>query len=323
MKPIFWSPSKYDTANLCWTKYYFQYIIHPRPKVTTAILALGNFLHKRKENLFKGEPGHLELRYKSAQSYANSAMGAWKHTTLQTEEIDGKRILWDYKGQKWAFIKEIEELCIKTYNACAREEPPLLVELPIKFELNGIHYNVRLDEIRKNLTIREYKSGKSLPGEFQLKHFSQFTFYALAFCCLAKKDEKVSRICGISEEERESFGGNPNYISEKINLEYYQVREDKILPVTHRTDQDYFELEKGIRSLESMILNLEDNLYPNFGGHCRYCSFKEPCDKKASSGEFYGINQDPQLNIFERKDIPKYKDKTLNLFPRKRKNQSL
>jgi len=319
MKPIFWSPSRYDTANLCLMKYYFQYVMTPRLKITTPIQALGGFLHRRKENLFKGKSGHLELRYKSAESYANSAIGVWKHKIIREGGFDGKKILWEYDGQKWAFINEIEDLCIKTYNACAKEEPPLHIELPIKFQLNGVGYNVRIDEIRKNLTIREYKTGRSLPSEFQLKHFPQFTFYALALCCLISQDKNFAETCDISEEERRSFGGNPVYISEKVNLEYYNVKEDFLLPVTHRRNQDYLELEHNIKSLEKIINNLGENIFAYVGRHCRFCQFKMPCDEKISKGEFYGINLNPQLKLFKIISKPKYSDKTLSLFPRRKK----
>ena len=61
-----------------------------------------------------------------------------------------------------------------------------IVEYNRDFIFDGFHFTVRMDEIRKNYLIREYKTGSSLPGEMALKHFTQFAFYSLAFCCFAK-----------------------------------------------------------------------------------------------------------------------------------------
>ena len=317
MKPIFWSPTRFEVTELCPVKYYFQYI--KKMRVTTPRLALGSYLHKRKEKLFKGKPGQLELRFKSAESFANAATGFWKHSVAKTNEIDGQKVLWEFENQKWVFLSEIEELCIKTYNKCSSEESPLFIELPIKFKLNGQHFYVKIDEIRKGCTIRDYKTGFSLPEEFRLKHFSQFTFYALAFCCYAYIDEDFAKICGISEEDKKSFGGNPLYISEKINLEYYNVKEEITLPATHRSNKDYYELVHAIEILENRIHNLESNLYPYYSNHCKYCQYKKPCDEKYKKGEFYGENYDQQLELIEIIPRQKYHDTTLKLFPPKRK----
>lgn len=318
MKPIFWSPTRYEVANLCLMKYHFQYISNVKAPLTPE-LALGIFLHKRKETLFKGNPGELEIKYKSAESFANAAMGIWKHLIIPKNIIQGKEIQWKFKGHQWALLNDIEELCIKTYNRCANEEPPLFIEYSRKFELNERLFDVRIDEIRKGYLIRDYKTGLSLPEELQIKHFPQFTFYALAFCCFAYQDKEFARICEINEDDRITFGGNPVYISEKINLEYYNVKKDVILPGTHRNNHDYEELTRSINTLESRLEDLESNIYPYWGRHCKYCQFKVHCDKKNSTGGFYEANQSPQLKLFPVKINKKFHDKTLKLFPRKKK----
>lgn len=93
--------------------------------------------------------------------------------------------------------------------------------------------------------------------------------------------------------------------------------------VTHRSDQDYHELHQSLLSLEEIIYNLDStNIYPNFGRHCRYCQFQKPCDEKTSKGEVYGIPRDPQLKLIDIKPKLKYRDRTLRLFPIRRKKVS-
>lgn len=317
MEPIVWGHSRYEIITLCPMKYHFGYVTKPRLKVTTPIQALGTFLHRRKELLYKGEPGQLKLYHKSAEAFASAAKGWWKRTVARTNKIKGQKILWEFKGQPWDFSKDgglIEELCIKTYNKCASEEPPLYVEYSRKFMLNGRSFNVRIDEIRRNYTIREYKTGMSLPRLLQLKHFPQFTFYALAFCCFAHWDEEFARICGVSEEDRKSWGGNPDYISEKVNLEYYNVKREIMLPVTHRSNQDYYELNNTLSTLESIINDPYLNVYPHWGRHCNFCQYQIPCDERSSKREFQGIPLQPQLRLFDIIQTPKFHDPTLKLF---------
>ncbi len=314
---IRWSKSRYEIANTCLMKYYFQYVAHIKPP-STPEQALGIFLHKRKEKMFKGKPGSLKLKHKSASSFANSAVGMWKHTIAKDGMIQGKPINWKFKGQPWAMINDIKDLCIKTYDKCASEKPPLFVEYEREFYLNGHHFLVKLDEIREGYTIREYKTGFSLPEEMELKHFVQFAFYALAFSCISHQDKEFARICGVNEEDAKSFGGNPIYIDDKINLEYYRVQ-DNSMHTTHLTNSDYFTLHNHLNELESKINKLSENLYPNFGHHCKLCSFQKECDEKTNKGEFHSVLLEPQLDLFAPKRDNEFKDITLNLFPRKRK----
>ena len=314
MKPIVWSPSRYDVANTCLMKYYFQYVRREKVDISPE-QALGIFLHKRKERLFKGYPGSLEIKYKSAESFANFSIGLWKHEVIRTNEIQGKKIVWKFKGQEYATLKDIEELCIKTYNKCVNEEPPLYVEYERKFQLNEIYFDVIIDEIRKNYTIRDYKTGLSMPKEFQMNHFPQLTFYALAFGCFAHNDKEFARICEVKEEDAKSFGGNPDFINEKINLEYYNVKEDKVIS-TKRNNSDYFQLESSLISLEDDIRNLDSKIRANYGKHCNYCIYQQICDKEAKGILSFKENLDNQLILFPVKIKTKFKNKTLRLFPR-------
>ena len=62
---IWWSPTRLRVAQSCLKKYYFEYI--KREKVSIpSYFAIGIFLHKRMESLYKGAFGNLEVAYKSA-----------------------------------------------------------------------------------------------------------------------------------------------------------------------------------------------------------------------------------------------------------------
>jgi len=304
-------------------KYYYQYVEREKVDISPE-QALGIFMHKRKESLFKGIPGNLEIKYKSAESFANSSKALWKHNVIRTNEIQGKKIWWKFKGQEWASLDSIEELCIKTYNKCANEEPPLYIEYGRKFEVDGIYFDKRIDEIRKNYTIRDYKTGFFIPKEFQINHNDQLTFYALAFSCFANKDKEFSKICGINEDDVISFGGHPDFINEKINLEYYNVQEDKIL-TTHRNNKDYLVIRESIKSLEDSVKNLNSKISVNYGKHCNYCLYQQVCNEKtpkilADIKEIDDETENKQLTLFQVKKTIKFKNKTLRLFPRKKKN---
>ena len=78
MKPVLWSASRLDKIEVCKRAYWYQYLSGEKFQ-SIGPMAAGILLHKKAEKFYKadGTP-----KYKSAESFANSAMATWQRFNI-------------------------------------------------------------------------------------------------------------------------------------------------------------------------------------------------------------------------------------------------
>ena len=290
-KPEFtWSASRLSLFQSCPKSYYLEYIKKPKPKInTTAPLAAGSFLHKQAEKFYN-------KNYKSEESFANSMAGRWLFLTKE-DSIYGQKIKWKYEGERFALREIIRKISKIFYEKYKNSSPPLSVEYKFNFVIGNREYMGFIDEIREDYVIRDHKSDFAAPKQSVLDNNVQFTFYALAFCCLSKLDKEFALKHNVSEKDIETLGGNPNFISDKVTIEYHHMRSGEILK-TKRTD-------KNFETLCSILDNVENEIrkgvfMPNLSS-CSKCLYDEVCDREISRLEDHLLpnkNQERQLVLF-------------------------
>lgn len=242
---IWWNPTKFNIASSCLKKYFFEYIKKEKVPIPN-YFALGTFLHRKMELLYRGSFGNLEVAYKSAESFYRATKASWIRDVINSGEVQGKKIEWRDKKEPWESIGVIKEICYKAYERYLMEGVPLDIEIPIKFELNGSFFRLRVDELRKGAIIRDHKTGKFFPGEYELNYLPQLTMYALAVSCKAYSDREFAAKFGITQPEK--LLGNPHYISPEIKTQYFHMRTSEII-TRNRTDEHYNELVQSLDDL--------------------------------------------------------------------------
>ena len=276
IKPEFvWSYSKLRLFQTCKKAYYLQYIKRPRAKIhTIGPLAMGSFLHKKVETFYTGR------RFKSAETYANAMKGQWLHLTKENEEnesyIYGNRIKWFNDRERLWLAKDIKDISTILYSNYINKDPPISTEYKFNFIIGHREFEGNIDEIRQNYIIRDHKTDKKQPSQATLNSDLQFTFYALAFCCISRLDKKFALKHGVTEGDIETFGGNPNYISDKVTIEYHHMKTGEI-PKTKRTSKHFEDLCSILDDTEDKIRRNE--FIPNLS-NCYRCRYDEICDRK-------------------------------------------
>ena len=288
---IWWSPTRFKVASSCLKKYFFEYIKKEKVPIPS-YFAVGIFLHKRMESMYKGEFGNLEVAFKSAESFYKQSKAIWIRKIIEEGEIQGKKISWKDKKEPWELIGLIKQICYRAYEKYLEEGPPLGIEIPVNFELNGNFFRLRVDELRKGAIIRDHKTGKWLEDEFELNYLPQLTMYALAISCKAYDDHEFAKVFGINNPE--DLAGNKYFISPEIKTQYFHMRSGKII-TRQRTDNHYFELAESLDDLESRIKSGE---FPVNRHECGNCIYQKVCDQ-TTAGTIYPKIEDSQLKLFD------------------------
>lgn len=278
-----WSPTRLDLAELCMKSYWFQYIKRI-PHTINSSIARGKLLHRIIENFWKIDEttNSLTQGYSSYESFVNSAVRDWKFQFAKTSESDGQKIEWDFKGQQWSprFIGDIANTAGRIYSRYIAEEPRLASEFEIKGKFEGIKIFAKIDELRKEIVIRDHKSGYKKHGEFYLKNNIQMTAYMMCvFCALQEPTAKISKIypefIGISLDEfLEIASIEIHDVSAKKEGELKEPR--TIIYPAKRREQDFIELTQTIKIKEKQLR--ERDFHPTKGKHCDYCFYKKNCD---------------------------------------------
>lgn len=317
IKPEFtWSASRLERYLSCPYSYYLQYVKRPRAKIdSNGPFAIGKFLHRRAEQFYND---NLEPKYKSAESFANAAVGMWKRFEIKTNKSGGQNIRWKSEDEKWILMNEIKDICKTFYEKYANEPPPLITEYNFNFILGNRNFIGTFDEIRKGGVIRDHKSDRYLPNEKRMKSNLQFTIYALAFSCLSR-NKRFALKHGVPKDIVDSLDSEKyhisNFISEFITLEFHHLRTGEILK-TNRTNQHFYDLWTILNNVESQIK--QKQFTPN-RKNCGYCLYDDLCD--------IVIKEKPkQLSFFDHgyTEKPKKEPKTLRIrFPRKKKAKAI
>jgi len=184
-----WSPTRLGADDRCKKSYWFQYFRHLKHTITSNI-AIGKLEHRMIENFWKQDPDTRLLLpgYKSYQSFVNSAVRDWKFLYVERGESDGQKIEWSkYDGNGYSswLIGRIAEIAGMIYTRYMNEEPRLETEVSMQGEIDDIEIMAIADELRKDLVIRDHKSGKMKIGEYFLKNNNQMTLNLMClFNCL-------------------------------------------------------------------------------------------------------------------------------------------
>jgi len=270
-----WTASKIDDATFCPRFFYYAHILKI-PLPTTGAMALGIFMHRAMSKWFWDDRGRL--RYKTAESFTNICKARWKKFVIGTGKIRGKEIAWLDEDEPWRIANYgLPLICRNVYDVCSQEEIPLFRESRFDFELDGRRYAGIIDAIirRDNkIIVRDYKSGRRKPGQMKLDFDPQFTLYFLAVASLCHGDKRFAEALKVDDETRKKWAGNPEYLPEMIEGEYFLMREKEILPMT-REDYHYYDFCNMLEGLEKMIE--DEEFEPHRGRLCDYCGAKERC----------------------------------------------
>jgi hypothetical protein len=278
-----WSPTRVLTAD-CMKRYWLQYVYHLNYAVNSAI-AVGKLDHRMIENFWKEDPdtGLLVPGYKSYESFVNSALRDWKFSYARTGTSGGQKIEWgkyDGNGYSKFLLGKIAESMGMVYTRYVDEEPRLEAEVKMEGEIEGIKIMAIADEFRKDLVIRDHKSGNRKIGEYYLKNNIQMTICSM---CLF-------------EDLQSGFGG----IAQRAYPEYVGIRLDEFLdiarvqihdisakwvknemhePITKvyeekRTEQDFNEVIQFIQSRQKA---LRERDFFSSKSNCDYCFFNGDC----------------------------------------------
>ncbi len=295
----YWSATALENLFTCPRKFYFEKMLKKR--VTSPHLAKGTFVH-RKISQFRLKQN------KTAEAWANTCANHWIRYPGAAGKIRGDTILWSSDEEKYILKNDIHEICETHYHRLKEENPILFptqnkkrtTAYPFKFVFNGRGFRGEIDEIHPGWNLRDYKTGSWWYLERKLEFALQPTYYTLAFCVLANKEEKMREVLGISEQDAVSWGGNPDFIDERVKFHYFmlekarekqgaewvKVDRDPVIPVK-RNNFQYKELCMMV-DLANVITNWieEQQIYIPFRGkHCDWCFYREECAKMTEESD--------------------------------------
>jgi len=281
-----WSPTRLKTAIDCMKAYWFQYVFHLKYSINSGI-AVGKLIHRMMENFWKKDPdtGLLVPGYKSYESFVNSAMRDWKHYYAKTGESEGQKIEWskyDGNGYSRSLIGRIAEMAGIIYTRYMNEESRLETEVEMEGEVEGIKIMAIVDELRKDLVIREHKSGYRKIGEYFIKNNNQMTLCSLClFNCLQSpyttivpkiypkyKDISLDEFLDISKIEIHDI--SPGWPKDGIHKSVTEIY------TTKRTEQDFYDV---IETIVSKQRALKERDFSPSKENCDSCFYKRDCDK--------------------------------------------
>jgi len=330
-----WSASRIEDFEECELRHFFLYYsgIPKKDLLTFGHFVAGNVAHSFIEK-FYGPDRKPRIHYKSPESMGKTLRNRWLFAT-KNGYYKGKRIEWadeERKGERQRFelASWLEKLGRTIYKPFMQEEGPIFPEFdfsrnskrgPIRV-LHDDHYHFfsgKIDQIRRDLIIRDFKSSSSDPGEIISNNDISLTIYALAFCTFAYSDEEFRRRVGVSDEEASRWGGNEVFIDEKVRIEWYSLGSTRIF-TTSRSDAHFATLLEKVDGLEKRVKeSLEKRHFEaSVSKHCITCSAKEYCSAYLSSSAPRTLAVQLELDYASVEDSPPVRPKVRNLTPRLR-----
>ncbi len=256
-----WSASKVNCANYCRRKFFLRYILRDKGIIFSSYRR-GTLCHELVEKFWDklGAPEEVKMnkegKVKSEKKYSNPeqfvkyAQGRWMRMCIQ-DEMAGKKIQWAYDNEKWNIRnKYLPGVCSPLFNILLEEGPHLYTELPFTFILNDRKFTGFIDKVRQRdgrVIIRDYKTESPWMKGMKLEGNPQLTLYCVGLCALCYADENVAAKVGLLEE-RKRFMGNPIFISDKIQPEFFML---SALPKISKQESEKSETEKAIKVIYS------------------------------------------------------------------------
>lgn len=312
--PIPYSDSRIKTIERCLRQYFYTYKDRRKEfEFLTPNLAKGLFIHKRIENFWQRnkDTQKLEQRYKSLDSFLNSAQANFKRFIAKNNSYRGVKINWSDNEEKWRFInKEAKDILSRYYYNSQAEGPPLAVEVPFKIRIDGEDLIVGvIDEIRKKkigigLKIRDHKY---YPGGLSERHLlfdQQLTIYLLVLTHdLANYGPITRNFLLLDRLEAEKIAGE-DILSPNISLEYHLLKENGKIIEVKRTKEHYIDFRESF-SLSKQKLDYAKNTgnyVAERGDYCGGCVHKLRCDRDTLEQKTQLVLI-PKIEVF---DIDKY-----------------
>lgn len=291
-----WSPSRLAVMERCKKEYWFKYVRHLDSKISTEA-AVGKHNHRIAERTWLESDKGLVPGYKSYDSCIGASVGNWKYLYALPGKVEGREINWkDYEGQGFArwLLGRIAETAGIIYNRFLSEEPRLKAEVKMQAELEGLKIMVIADELRKNLVIRDHKSGNEKIGEYFLKNNIQMTLCSMClFECLQKPYTIASDIypefAGISLDE----------FLERATLEINDIcprthegihKSNSVIYPAKRTERDF---QDAIRIIQAGNKSLRERDFHASRKDCDFCDYRAACNDYHP--EDYHVNEQEKL----------------------------
>jgi hypothetical protein len=306
----YWTASEIISANTCTMQWWLRYRKKPREKEDyLSSFAFGHVYHDLVEKFWKRK----EDKYSTPEEFAEYARGKWLAKSMGSD--NSKRpIKWRYQGEKYVLAQKIKKHAPAVFNFFMTEGPPIYVELPFKFVLDGIGYKGRIDEIRikdGKPIVRDYKSGYPRMKSMRLNFDPQPTFYCLNFCNLVHNNPELAIRFDMNDISS-GLMGNPYYLTDRVGFEFVMLEDhdEDGSPIvtaheTTRTDVHYKMLVNMIRGLEKK-LESDGVIYPEYGGKCDYCALNTGCVEYSSQAPLIEA-EDTQMT-FPFSEDPLYRD---------------
>ncbi len=277
-----WSYSKLDTLVTCPMQFWFKYVLK-RPYPHSAIQTVGTALHFMAKQFFT-------VRYKSADSFANTWKGFWVGVIKgehgpQGFKDDPVTVAWAFDAEPWYWLTAGEKVVREFFERNEDRRGTGIGTLREKrfdvqwygFDLNGIFD--RLDIVGDSAVILDYKMGKL--AEYMLDETIQGTIYQIGY------EEKLRM--------KRPFNGRPLAAMQIENL-----FTGKVSTMPLRGKYEFAKLHHLIREASAYVrgilfgdappvdldfryFNREHMAQRTFlprlprGKHCEYCNFVRDC----------------------------------------------
>jgi hypothetical protein len=277
---IVWNYTKAIQGMKCITGLHLMEFEGVKP-VTTGRMAMGDVLHTLRKDFYRfGKDGSWGPEFESPESFGGHGRGKWLFTVNRGRLKYA--VEWRDDDEKYQLEWEVERICRTVYGRYAKEGPPLgwEIDLPV-FTYDGRLFDGKLDDIRPGPVIREVKTWLYEPDDSVLKKDPQLTIYALGIGYFCHRSPAFAESIGVPREVAERLGGNPDYFSDSIGLEYHHMRTDRTFPV-RRDDSHYHELSGKLAGFEERLAS--GDILPEEGEKCKGCGFRGEC-KRRISGE--------------------------------------
>ncbi len=232
------SYSALETFRSCPLKYKFAYI-DKLPVAQNGVMQFGSLMHKVMEELYAHQM--LPISKEELQHVFSSG---WKpHLYNDQYQAD-----YDFQSGLAIIEREWQKKQQEPEPTTIAREKYFLLPIAPEFDLTG-----RIDRIDKigpqALEIIDYKTGRSVPSEPEVRNNLQLAIYYLALLRLWPDTKEV-----------------------KLSL-YYLRADMKVGFVA-----DNALLEKAKAELSSLVEEIRSSTYkPNPGKHCDFCDFKSQC----------------------------------------------
>lgn len=250
------SYSALETFRTCPLKYKFAYI-DKLPVSQSGVMQFGTLMHKVMEELY----AHQMLPI-TKEELMHIFSAHWKPQLYQDEYTAQS----DFTSGVAIIEREWEKKQVEPEPITIAREKYFLLPIAEGFDISG-----RIDRIDKigadSLEIIDYKTGRTVPSESEVRNNLQLSIYYFALLQLWPTTKQVT-------------------------LSLYYLRPD--MKVSFVADPEL--LEKARETLRDLVEQIRSTNYqPNPGRHCDYCDFRPYCPLMKHAADVQAKPDDPAI----------------------------